>query len=80
MKIVFYIPTMSTHDLHNKSPLMGVSSAHNGINGFDNPMQSRVSTNSHVCTTEIIINGTNLKKEYIHYIMQSTKKPFTEVP
>lgn len=69
MKIVFYIPTMSTHDLHNKSPLMGVSSAHNGINGFNNPMQSRVSTNSHVCTTEIIINGTDLKKRIytLHY-------------
>lgn len=55
------LPAMSTHNFHNEGTLMRVRSTNNSINSFNNAMQGRISTDSHVSTTEIIINRANLK-------------------
>ncbi len=52
---------MSAHDLHNKCSLMGISCTDNCVNGFDNTMKGRICSNGHVCSTEIVIDWTDLK-------------------
>lgn len=51
-----HLPTMTAHDFHDKCTLMWVCCAYDGINGFDNTMQCRISADGHVGATEIVID------------------------
>lgn len=65
--MVSNLPTMSTHDLHNECPLVGVCGAHNGINSLDDAVQGRISAYCHVSATEVIVNWPHLKMVEYHY-------------
>ncbi len=58
------IATMTTHNLHNKTALMTESRSNNSVYGFDNAMESRVSSNCHVRTAKVIVDGAN-EADYI---------------
>lgn len=60
--MVGVLPAVPAHDLHNEGSLMGVGRADDGVDGLDDPVQSRVRTDGHVCATEIIVNGSYLQK------------------
>lgn len=53
------LPTVSAHHLHDKCSLMRVGSTDDGIDRLDDPVQSRIRTDGHVRSAEIVINGTD---------------------
>lgn len=52
---------MATHDLHDESALVRVSRAGYSIDCLDDPVERWVRTNGHVCSTEVVVNGTDLQ-------------------
>lgn len=50
------LPAMSAHDLHDESSLMGHSGTGDSVDTFDNPMQGRIRTDSHVGAAEVIVD------------------------
>lgn len=50
---------MTAHHLHDECTLMRVRRTNDGINGLDDPMQSRICADGHVRATKIVINRTD---------------------
>lgn len=50
---------MSTHDFHDEGTLVRISGTGDGVDAFDDTVQSRISTNRHVRTTKIVVDGTH---------------------
>lgn len=52
---------MTAHDLHDEGALVGVGSAHDSIDSFDDPVQGRVRSDRHVGAAEIVIDRAHLQ-------------------
>lgn len=50
------LPAVSSHDFHDKCSLVRVSSADDGIDGFDDAVECRVGSDGHVGSTEVVID------------------------
>ena len=50
---------MSTHDLHDEGSLMGAGSRDDVIYSRNDSVEGRVSSDGHVSTTEVVINGSD---------------------
>ena len=50
---------MSAHDFNYEAALMTSSGARDGINGVDDPVQSRISSDRHVGANHIVVDGSD---------------------
>lgn len=53
------VATVPTHDLEDKATLMRWRSGCNSVSSFNNTMKSRVRTDCHISTTEVVVNATH---------------------
>ena len=54
--LVSVLPAVSAHDLHNEGTLMRVSCTDDSVNALDDAMKSRVGTDGHVRTAEVVVD------------------------
>lgn len=55
-KVENLLPTVATHNFHDKCSLMRISCADNSIDAFDDTMQSRICADRHVGTAKIVVD------------------------
>lgn len=57
LKIYKYLPAVPAHDLKDKAFLIAGCGGDDGVNSLDDTMEGGVRTDSHISTTEVVVDG-----------------------